>query len=308
MPLPKPRIGENRLGFLDRCIVNREVQNEFADIDQRIAVCSNLFENKSLIKATKEEQEWQENFENELDKAEAKEIIPVRRYLNREYALAIEEYLKTQNTNNWTSLFKEYEIAVIYSILYANIGTRFSKLFKNTNTGKFPNEFNTDNYSNIWRDKFRQTGLKISEVKGKNVSIASQKEITRIIAKLHKDPSFQALNEREAGRILKSQFKGLTDYKARRIVRTEATNAANFATLQTASDMYGIENVKKTWLASFFRTRDTHAAANGQSVNGNEKFLVGGEYLTHPGSGSLAENNINCRCSILIEPKPVPEF
>ena len=262
----------------------------------------------TLIKATKEEQAWQESFENELERNEQKEVIPVKRYLTREYNKATDDYLKNQNTNNWSSLFKEYEIAAIYAVLYSNIGLNFAKLFKKLNSGKFPNEFNTDNYNNIWRDKFRQAGLKISEFKGKDVSLASQKEITRIISKLHKSPEFQALNEREAGRILKSQFGKLADYKAKRIVRTEATNAANFATLQTANDMYGIDNVEKTWLAGFARTRETHVAANGQKVSGNDKFLVGGEYLTQPGSGSLAENNINCRCTLLIKPKPIPKI
>ena len=262
----------------------------------------------TLIKATKEETAWQKDFEKELDRSEEKEIVPVRRYLSREYNQATEEYLQNQNTNNWSNLFKEHEIAAIYAILYMNIGSKFSKLYKKTYQGKFPNEFNTDGYNNIWREKFREAGLKISQFKGKGVSLASQKEITRIISKLHKSPEFQALNEREAGRILKSQFKKLADYKATIIVRTEATNAANFATLQTANDMYGINNIQKTWLASFIRTRETHAAANGQKVNGDEKFNVGGEYLTHPGSGVLAENNINCRCTILIEPKPIPEI
>ena len=262
----------------------------------------------TLIKSTKEEKDWQEDFENELDRNEQKEIIPVKRYLNREYSKATADYLQSQNTNNWSDLFKEYEIAAIYAVLYSNIGLNFAKLFKKVNQGKFPNEFNTDNYNNIWRDKFRQTGLKISEFKGKNVSLTSQKEITNIISKLHKSTEFQALNEREAGRILKSRFGNLADYKAKRIVRTEATNAANFATLQTANDMYGIANIEKTWLASFVNTRDTHAAANGQKVNGDGKFNVGGEYLSHPGSGSLAENNINCKCTILIKPKPIPEF
>ena len=67
-----------------------------------------------------------------------------------------------------------------------NIGSKFSKLYKKTYQGKFPNEFNTDGYNNIWREKFREAGLKISQFKGKGVSLASQKEITRIISKLHK--------------------------------------------------------------------------------------------------------------------------
>ena len=47
-----------------------------------------------------------------------------------------------------------------------------------------------------------------------------------------------------------------------------------------------------------------HGAANGQEVDFDKPFLVGGEYMQRPGEGS-ARNVINCRCSMF--PFPVPE-
>lgn len=43
------------------------------------------------------------------------------------------------------------------------------------------------------------------------------------------------------------------------------------------------------------RTRDSHAAADGQRRFLDEPFDVGGERVMHPGAGSAA-NAANCRC------------
>jgi len=310
MPLPKPRAEEDRSDFVQRCVIHPEIVAEFGTQAQRVAVCYDLYTNKTTTKATdKEAQEWQVDFEAELDKAEEQEVTPVRRYYQREFNKGIDEYLATGKTNDWQGYFKQVELAALYSVMYRNIGDRFSKFYYNRFTGKYPNEFDVSGYNSIWRQKFSEVGLKMAQFKGQGVSLSSQQEITRVITKLIKDPEFQALNERQAGRILRSQFKPIAEWKARRIVRTEATNAANFATLQTATDMYGIDNVAKQWIAAIdTRTRDAHIIANGQIVNGNEKFKVGGEELSHPGSGSIAANNVNCRCSIITTPKQVSIF
>lgn len=39
MPLPKPQKNETREDFLDRCMDNGEMVNEFPDAKQRYAVC-----------------------------------------------------------------------------------------------------------------------------------------------------------------------------------------------------------------------------------------------------------------------------
>jgi len=307
MPLPKPRTNESRTDFVQRCIINPEVVAEFGTQAQRVAVCYDLYTNKATTKATdKEAKEWQADFESELDKAEEKEIVPIRRYYQREFYKSVDEYIATGKTNYWNGYFKEVELAALYSVLYRNVGDRFSKFYYNRFTGKYPNEFNVSSYNSIWRQKFSEAGLKIAQYKGQGVSLSSQQEIVRVLNKFHKVPEFQALNEREASKILRNQFKNIADWKARRIVRTEATNAANFATLQTATDMYGSDNIVKQWIAALdTRTRDAHAAANGQIAIGNEKFKVGGEELSHPGSGSIASNNVNCRCSIITTPRQV---
>jgi len=46
MPLPKPKPNETRKDFMTRCISNPTMVKEYKKTDQRIAVCSTLFEKK----------------------------------------------------------------------------------------------------------------------------------------------------------------------------------------------------------------------------------------------------------------------
>lgn len=81
------------------------------------------------------------------------------------------------------------------------------------------------------------------------------------------------------------------------IARTETIRATN-AGGQAAARGTGLTLVK-VWLATFDdRTRDAHAAANGQKVPMDTPYEVDGEALMYPGDpeGS-AGNTIQCRCS-----------
>jgi len=119
------------------------------------------------------------------------------------------------------------------------------------------------------------------------------------------DTEFQSMNEVQAGRILRKKFKDMSVVNAKRIVRTESVNAANYATNQSATDVFGKENLQKEWIATFDnRTRIDHIQANGQVVDMDKKFMVGGEELSYPGDSSgSAANVINCRCTNAPFPK-----
>lgn len=83
-----------------------------------------------------------------------------------------------------------------------------------------------------------------------------------------------------------------------RIARTEATAVHNFATLDAlARDGH----TYKRWVAHHDNlTRDTHLAADGQTVTLASPFIVGNEALMVPGdpAGSPAVS-YNCRCVIV---------
>ena len=58
--------------------------------------------------------------------------------------------------------------------------------------------------------------------------------------------------------------------------------------------------MKKRWISvADGRTRSFHADANGQTVDMDEDFIVGGMPMAHAGdSRGGARNVINCRCVI----------
>lgn len=83
--------------------------------------------------------------------------------------------------------------------------------------------------------------------------------------------------------------------RAQTIARTELFSAIN-ESHQITLEKAGVS--QKEWMAALDeRTRQAHADANGQQVNTDDVFDVGGEPLRFPGDpfGS-ADNIINCRC------------
>ncbi len=69
MPLPKPNSSENRAEFISRCMSDESLQREFDDPDQRLAVCTNTWDqsrersmNDQLLKAIQARQQKQTQF------------------------------------------------------------------------------------------------------------------------------------------------------------------------------------------------------------------------------------------------------
>jgi SPP1 gp7 family putative phage head morphogenesis protein len=87
-----------------------------------------------------------------------------------------------------------------------------------------------------------------------------------------------------------------------RIARTETTRVENSAKQDVGEQGAKLGfKMKKQWVSTKDgRTRPEHADADGQIVDIDKPFVVGGEELMYPGdeSGS-AWNTINCRCTTI---------
>ena len=90
----------------------------------------------------------------------------------------------------------------------------------------------------------------------------------------------------------------ISGYRADRIARTETHGAANYGSISAAAET-GLR-LRKEWIAAEDeRTRESHDLANGDIVEQDEWFDVGGEALFYPGDpGGSAAEVINCRCTI----------
>ena len=97
------------------------------------------------------------------------------------------------------------------------------------------------------------------------------------------------------------EIMNTTAYKADRIARTEGArclNAGNYLVSQNLQSK-GVDIVRQ-WDATLdSRTRETHAAADGQKEDKNGLFYVGDASGSYPGNMSSAAESINCRCAVL---------
>ncbi len=108
-------------------------------------------------------------------------------------------------------------------------------------------------------------------------------------------------NPKTAAREMRRRWGDVSRERAERIARTEMIGAANRGSQIGAEEVSrdtGLQ-MRKVWIATRdTRTRDTHAAADGDAVGLNEPFIVGGYELMHPGDQSApASEVVNCRCT-----------
>jgi hypothetical protein len=84
------------------------------------------------------------------------------------------------------------------------------------------------------------------------------------------------------------------------IARTEVIGTMNGGTLEAWEQSRAVRG--KTWVSTLDpRTRETHAQANGQTVGLDEDFVVGSGRGPAPGQMGSAEEDINCRCTMIAQ-------
>ncbi|MHB8171225.1 MAG: phage portal protein [Thermincolia bacterium] len=87
-------------------------------------------------------------------------------------------------------------------------------------------------------------------------------------------------------------------HRAVMIARTEVVGTSSQGALVGYAQSGVVD--KKEWIAARdHRTRHWHLSADGQVVELNDKFVIGGEKMNAPGDiGASAKNRVNCRCTI----------
>lgn len=111
------------------------------------------------------------------------------------------------------------------------------------------------------------------------------------------------LTLRQIAKLVNDKFLPISRSRANLIARTETHNAASFSNhsyFKKTQENLGIKMVKRWVSTNDARTRPTHASANGQTVDMDEKFNVGGSEMDYAGDSSGgAANVVNCRCVII---------
>lgn len=135
----------------------------------------------------------------------------------------------------------------------------------------------------------------------------TQQELQNIAAKIITDASGKPFDNIDIGNQIENEFNKSSIDRVDTIATTETQissektkwiEAAALAIFLDAA--FAPEITVKTWNAVMdSKTRPAHAAANGQQVNINQTFIVGGERLSTPGDmthGASIGNIIHCRC------------
>ena len=275
-------------------------------MEQRIAVCNSLYEQEKEIKSVSEN--WGSLFEAELKRAERESIKDFRDYYSSEYTKASTQFLISNNLNqaDLSAYFQNVDLKNMYRDMYETIGLRFANWYAKHWKKALAKATDINGYQSIWQAKFAYIGEQVGAQRVTLVSGTAKQTLIKITQQAMRDPQFMSLGDKEKARILRSKFDKYSDYQARRLVRTEATNAANYATMQSASDLFPAQEMDKVWITAIDgRERPAHNAANRQRVQFTKPFIVGGESLMQPGdSNGSAGNVINCRCSVAPLPRP----
>ena len=306
MPLPKPKPGESLEDFLEYCPFDTQVMLEFEDAEQRFAVCRSLYQESKEQKAERittqkiNRQEFIRAWDRQTKIAEGREFKKWFAYFKRENFKGVDLFLQSGQITGFDGLFLDRDITELYENLFASVGTQIAIWYQDN----FEKYIQKNQPAVNWRETFGAFGRRFAADKVTLVSGNRKKELQAVLKRLMSDPDFQALNERQAQRIFRSQFTGYSRMQAMRLVRTETITAANYAATQTANDLFGSEGYEKEWLTALDgRERPAHREADGQRVGADQPFIVGGEYLKFPGDPSAsAKNRINCRCTVLTMP------
>lgn len=303
--MPTPRENETEREFVSRCIIDPEAMADFPDREQRIAFCYSQYERYSKEEqVTKSlEDDWAQGFAKELDKSEKAVFPSLRRFYEAEYGKGLMDYLRTGNVS-FVGLFTASEFTKQYLNIYDKVGMRFANWYARYFDLYIPKGINPTQYQSVWKQQIEAYAYAWA---AKNVTLVqgtAKQTLRRVIQALTLDPSFNALGNEQKEIILRRKFKQYSRYQAYRLVRTESTRAANFATRVSAETIFPPEQLMKKWItAQDERVRDTHViAGTGEAIPHKDFFFVGGDKMLEPASGSIAKENVNCRCSCLRYP------
>lgn len=186
-----------------------------------------------------------------------------------------------------------------YKEVYTTIGVRHARWTRKwiNSIGKQQKDFFSEQWQELMELFFlNESGTRITEV-----TDTTREMVRRLLA----EATEQRLTISQTATYMLDNLSS-RDFNRNRalvIARTESTTAANKGAMLGNADA-DYETVKEWIGISDARQRHTHREANGQTVEPNEDFIVGGELAAYPGDLRLsAAEVIQCRCTVAFVPK-----
>ena len=159
-------------------------------------------------------------------------------------------------------------------------------------------------YNGFYQELLEKFTMRVGANHISDIDDTSRKQLRRVLLNGQKD----GLPLPQISKNIRERYSPkFSRGRAATIARTETHSAASFANHQVGMQFAKTQPaMQKQWIATNdVRTREAHRIANGQIVNIDTPFIVGGrpmEYTGDPNGG--AANIINCRCAVIyIEPQ-----
>lgn len=204
---------------------------------------------------------------------------------------------------NLESFVDEKPVRELYLQIYKSVAYRFAiDIFKEI-TGK-QKQFSgydikelpgIEEFESVFQRYLQEYALAETALRITSITNTTREFIRKTVA----EALAEGYSVEKTGQILRSNWKNLTESRAKLIARTEIMTASNAGALVGAGAT-GLP-LKKIWMATRDkRTREAHYVAEGQKRDLDEPYSVNGQLLMHPGDSSLgadASNTILCRCA-----------
>lgn len=151
----------------------------------------------------------------------------------------------------------------------------------------------------VWARFMRKFAIEKAGERIKGITDTTLKKVRNVLEVAAKD----GLSIPNTVKLMKDEFAGINKTRATVIARTEIISSSNAGSVLGAKST-GLA-LNKVWLATRdARVRSSHMSVDGQTVDIEGVFKVGGYELEYPGDPSgPAEQVIQCRCVPLYEPK-----
>ncbi len=313
MPLVKPRDDESRNQFVERCMNDDVTIDEFGTINQRYAVCNQLYSDKKEEKQIgfnrrKFRRAYSVGY-NKLYKKSIKDNLRVAfEYYKSGFRKSINEFLKSNNTDgsNYIVYFQNENTEKMFMKIYTKTSLRFYNWYLD-NYKKFINkQFETEESMEYFIMNYVSYSGRLNQ-KISSVHKTAIKNITKLFTSMLNDPSFQQDSIEGKARRLREKLDKRALWEARRIVVTETTLSANLGAEKAALSAFKPEELLKDWIQGFsMNHRVGHEILSAQDpIPMNENFVnpETGNSLRIPGEGPSSEV-INCSCYVAFIPNP----
>jgi len=226
----------------------------------------------------------------------------LRKPYENEFRVALKRYYTDLGNDIYKDYIMDSQLTIDYTLqnyydrlqnIFRFQYKRIANIFRNYFLGREVNvkDINTD--FEVELDLFiaNNVGTLVS-----GINETTRKRILQAIANGYDE----GLSVQETSNLLRNTIVAFGLSRALTIARTEVHRTASFANEMVANNM-NLSGTIKEWVSvNDARTRLTHSIADGQRVNLENDFEVGGDLLKYPADprGSPQET-INCRCVVV---------